>query len=179
MRRLRDRLDEAELDATMIIAGLDVDVGHIYLIDDPGDYICCDSEAFAAIGLGRQHAQSVFTEAMYTDITPWTEAVVLVYLAKKRAEAAPGVGRPDTDIYWIKADGYAYVAPKADLMRELIKIWHDMNDRMRRAIGAGHGRLHNAIENLPLAADYSPKEPKPQHPQSTTGAPLRPRPSRV
>jgi hypothetical protein len=56
---------------TAVIAGLDGDAGHIYLIDDPGDYICCDSEGFAAIDLGREHAESVFTESMYTDRTPW------------------------------------------------------------------------------------------------------------
>ena len=147
--RLVTRLygDDGVLNATMIVAGLNDREGHIYLIDDPGQHVCCDAESFAAIGLGREHAESVFTESMYTHHTPWTEVVLLAYLAKSRAEAAPGVGE-DTDLYWIKSDGYGYVEPRAELMGELAKVRHDRDQRMRRALDVGHQRLRTRIEEI-------------------------------
>jgi 20S proteasome alpha/beta subunit len=145
--------DEGVLNSTMIIAGLDDNAGHIYLIDDPGDCICCDSEGFAAIGAGKEHAESVLAESMYTDRVPWTEAVVVVYLAKKRAEVAPGVGT-DTDLYWIKPEGYGYVEPTDDLMLNLEKVRNIRDQRMRRAVEAGHQRLRNLIQGFSLRSDH-------------------------
>jgi len=139
--------DEGVLNAQMIIAGLEDDAGHIYLIDDPGDCVCCDSEGFTAIGLGREPAESVFTEAMYTDRLPWTEAVVLVYLAKRRAEIAPGVG-PDTDLYWIRVDGCRYIEPQAPLLRQLDRLRIDRERRARAALDAGHRRICAEIEAI-------------------------------
>jgi 20S proteasome alpha/beta subunit len=143
---------EGAVNATMIVAGLDEGVGHIYLVEDPGDYTCCDSGGFAAVGMGREHAESVFTETMYTDGLPWTEVVLLVYLAKKRAEVAPGVG-PDTDLYWIRPEGYSYVEPHDDLMRSLSRVRRDLDRQMKRAVDRGHRRLRDAIENFHLSAD--------------------------
>lgn len=72
LQRIRNQLfgDEGVLNATMIIAGFDGSEGHIFLVDDPGDYVTCDSEGFAAIGLGREHAESVFAESQYTHWVP-------------------------------------------------------------------------------------------------------------
>jgi len=86
---------------------------------------------------------------MYTHRMPWTEAVLLAYLAKKRAETAPGVG-PDTDLYWIKPEGYGYVEPKAELMRDLDLVRRDRDRRMRRAVDAGHERLRDQITAIAL-----------------------------
>jgi hypothetical protein len=141
--------DEGVLDTMTIVAGLDGDVGHIYVVGDPGEYELRDSAGFAAIGLGSEHASAVFAESMYTEHYPWTETVLLTYLAKKRAESALGVG-PDTDLYWITPNGYGYVEPKDNLLAEFSKIQRDRDNRMRRAIEKGHRRLRSMIEGFPL-----------------------------
>jgi len=73
---------------------------------------------------------------MYTDRVPWTQAVLLLYFAKRRAESAPGAGA-DTDIYWIKPDGYGYIEPQASLMGALANVHRDRDRRMQRAVQAG------------------------------------------
>jgi hypothetical protein len=141
--------DDGVLDTMSIIAGLDGDVGHIYIIGDPGECELRDSAGFAAIGLGSEHASAVFAESMYTVHCPWTETALLTYLAKKRAESAPGVG-PDTDLYWITPNGYSYVEPSNNLLVEFSRIQRDRDDRMRRVIERGHQRLRPVIEGVPL-----------------------------
>jgi hypothetical protein len=151
VKLLRDRLDEGALRATMIIAGLDKDnEGHIFVVDDPGVCVTCDSEGFAAIGLGREHAEVVFAEANYTPYREWTEALIISYLAKRRAEAAPGVGNVDTDLYWIRSEGRGYAAPADPLLGQLGKIERDLSRNTRRVINRGHEQLKSNIETVPL-----------------------------
>jgi hypothetical protein len=52
---------------------------------------------FAAIGIGKNHAESQFIFSQHWVAKPFDETLLLAYAAKKRAESAPGVGR-QTDI---------------------------------------------------------------------------------
>jgi hypothetical protein len=52
---------------------------------------------FAAIGIGKGHAESQFTFPGHWPIKPFPETLLLCYAAKKRAESAPGVGKA-TDV---------------------------------------------------------------------------------
>jgi hypothetical protein len=154
VRQLRDRLDEGILNATIIVAELDEEGrGGIYLIEDPGDCVLCDAEGFVTTGMGSEHATSVFAEVGYTENMPWTEALLLVYLAKKRAESAPGVGEA-TDINWINVEHRAYIEPRHPIMNELEKIRRDRDRRMRRAFYDGHRRISKQLEEF----NESPEE---------------------
>lgn len=63
-----------------------------------GDKLSCVTAiGFAAIGIGKNHAES---QLMFSGHSPWMtfeETLLNTYIAKKRAEAAPGVGKA-TDI---------------------------------------------------------------------------------
>jgi hypothetical protein len=48
---------------------------------------------FAAIGIGRPHAESQFMFSGHSPWKPFDETIMLTYVAKKRAEVAPGVGK--------------------------------------------------------------------------------------
>jgi hypothetical protein len=52
---------------------------------------------FAAIGIGKAHAESQFTFSGHSPLKPFDDTLLLAYAAKKRAEAAPGVGK-NTDL---------------------------------------------------------------------------------
>jgi len=91
---------EYSFDSNLIITGTDGSGAHIYIVGDPGRAMCCDLMGFAAIGVGDWHAESQFMVAKYVSSWPFEKALRLLYLAKKRAETAPGVGT-DTDLFII------------------------------------------------------------------------------
>ncbi len=77
-----------------------------------GEIACYDSVGFAAIGYGRRHAESQFMFARYTSAARPTDAILLTYVAKKRAEVAPGVGMA-TDMFIIASLGTnAFIDPQ-------------------------------------------------------------------
>jgi hypothetical protein len=83
-----------------IITGIDTDGGpHIYMVED-GFISCRDSIGFAAIGSGSRHAESQFMLQRHAWNSPVTDTLLLAYIAKKRAETAPGVGH-ETDMFMI------------------------------------------------------------------------------
>jgi hypothetical protein len=76
---------------------------HIYTVvkSSNGDgVICCDSVGFAAVGSGARHAESQFMLARHSRYASLPDTVLLTYLAKKRSEVAPGVGK-GTDMFTI------------------------------------------------------------------------------
>ena len=82
-----------------LVAGVDASGAHIFVIYD-GVPMQADSVGFAAIGIGGRHAESQMMIAQYSPSMETSAAMMLVHLAKSRAEVAPGVG-PDTDMFVI------------------------------------------------------------------------------
>jgi hypothetical protein len=106
MPRLVDRLADG-LSAFLppsveaLIVGMDLRGAHIYECENirsPGDVHCHDALGFAAIGSGGYQASSQFMLAGHGPSRPRTDTLFLTYLAKKRAQSAPGVG-DETDIF--------------------------------------------------------------------------------
>jgi hypothetical protein len=84
--------------AEAIVTGKDAQGVHIYVSDGNGGISCRDSIGFASIGIGASHADSQFMAAGYHPLQPLPETLSLTFSAKKRAEAAPGVGK-GTDMF--------------------------------------------------------------------------------
>jgi 20S proteasome alpha/beta subunit len=119
-------LADQTADVETIVAGVDEQGGHIYMIADPGQVTCYDTIGFAAIGNGSRHAASHLLQLGYTPRTSFPRAAVLVHLAKKRAEVAPGVG-PATDGFGV---GDRYYFPVSDELSErLTAICLKMRER--------------------------------------------------
>ena len=116
-----------------IIAGIDPEGirnrpgGHIYTVRD-GNVTCHDSLGFAAVGVGSWHASSQFMLAGYSVSFYLAETLLLTYIAKKRAEVAPGVGKA-TDLFTIgtKLGSYRYLKNDfAALCGKLEKIYEQL-----------------------------------------------------
>jgi ATP-dependent protease HslVU (ClpYQ) peptidase subunit len=74
-----------------IVAGTDPAGTHIYTVS--GNIVdCVDSIGFAAIGSGSRHASSQFMFARHAWNSPFADSLLLTYIAKRKAEVAPGVG---------------------------------------------------------------------------------------
>lgn len=74
-----------------IICGMDKSGPHIYVIHD-NDSECYDDIGFAAIGIGSSYANSQFMQYRHSRLSSTADTIFTTYLAKKRAEIAPGVG---------------------------------------------------------------------------------------
>jgi len=83
---------------SIIVCGVDTRGHHIYVVHD-NDIGCYDGIGFASIGIGARHANSQFMLQGHTPHSSFAETMLLAYLAKKRAEIAPGVGT-ETDIFF-------------------------------------------------------------------------------
>ena len=119
---IRRDLTYDEVDIEAIVTGVDEDGGHIYVIQDPGQARRYDSIGFAAIGIGKAHANSQFMFAGFQRSQELPDSMMLLYKAKKRAEVAPGVGTV-TDIYSINRA--ATVAADSRWMDKLEEIYQD------------------------------------------------------
>jgi hypothetical protein len=97
VKRLTDVMQGWKVEVETIVAGVDAMGARIYQIIDPGVAICENASGFVATGIGRGHAQSQFIRARYNWSQSFARGLPLIYSAKRRAEAAPGVGR-DTDL---------------------------------------------------------------------------------
>lgn len=90
-------------DMQTIIIGADTTGPHLFHIDKWGNIRCDDLQAFSAIGIGEWHATSHLMIARYSKYTTFQNALLQIYLAKRKAEVAPGIGRT-TDIFFISED---------------------------------------------------------------------------
>jgi hypothetical protein len=86
-------------DAAIIVAGVDDTGVHIYRLYG-ADCDSADSVGFACIGSGARHANTQFMAAGHHRQLPFIETLMLAFVAKKRAEVAPGVGK-QTDMFMI------------------------------------------------------------------------------
>jgi len=84
---------------SVIFCGADPKGQHIYVVHD-NDIGCYDDIGFASIGIGARHANSQFMFQGHNPNSPLAETLLLAYIAKKRAEVAPGVGT-ETDIFFV------------------------------------------------------------------------------
>lgn len=87
---------------------------------------------FAAIGIGKSHAESQFMFSGHWPLKPFDETILLTFAAKKRAEVAPGVGK-DTDMVVIGPGLGTALKVEDKHVKELGRIY----DRSRNATDKG------------------------------------------
>ncbi|PIU57546.1 MAG: hypothetical protein COS88_00755 [Chloroflexi bacterium CG07_land_8_20_14_0_80_51_10] len=105
---LMSEYQKVELDLELLILGVDGSGAHLYHIGDPGVTTCFDAIGYAAIGSGLPHAESFLTEADYSPKITLNRAIWLCYVAKRRSERAPGVGKA-TDVLVIDDKGSRFL----------------------------------------------------------------------
>ena len=112
---LLDRnISDHELGLELIVAGVDVDGGHLHNVVEPGASECFDTLGFTATGSGYLHSVALFMSCSYNSNWKSNEALYAVFEAKKRAEHAPGVGSL-TDMAIITRKNKVKILEQADI----------------------------------------------------------------
>jgi len=79
-------------DGPVGVSGEKLNYAQLYVLDRD-KFSWATTVGFAAIGIGKFHAESQFMIAGHSPSRPFHETVFQTYAAKKRAEVAPGVGK--------------------------------------------------------------------------------------
>jgi hypothetical protein len=146
IENIREELTKFQMsEIETIMTGTDRSGSHIYTVHNltsSGNCIasCEDTVGFAAIGIGSHHAESQFMLAGHHRASPVPETLFLTYLAKKRAEVAPGVGG-ETDMLMVGPQLGSLQNIRTDVIDGLDRIYR------RHGKGATHADRRKAASN--------------------------------
>jgi 20S proteasome alpha/beta subunit len=96
------QLRNYDLQTESILCGFDKSGPHVYQVSETG-YTCHDAAGFYASGSGSRQFETIFMSHGYDCSWSVPEALLLLYRAKKNAEASPGVGKL-TDMFVMNKD---------------------------------------------------------------------------
>lgn len=102
---------------------------------------------FAAIGIGRLHAESQLTYSGHSPMRSFSETVLLTYAAKRRAEAAPGVGK-STDFLIIGPKPGTVMKVDDKHVQELDKIYRKTRQSSTKATQIAEQETAKLIERV-------------------------------
>jgi hypothetical protein len=148
---------------SIIFAGVDVDgpqgmpgtnsitYAHIYLAHD-AEVTCQDRVGFAAIGIGTSHAESQLMYEGHSSAENFVDTILVTYLAKKRAEIAPGVGKA-TDMFIIGPGVGSHTTVGDHVLAELLAIHDEHQKEVREARDTATKRMHKFDEELTKKAE--------------------------
>ena len=133
-----------------IIAGVDGDGSHIYtLIND--DIRCDNSVGFSAIGSGYWHANSQLMHARYNFVASLPDSLLLTYIAKRRAEIAPGVGK-GTDMFMVGPQLGSYTRINDVVLGQLDRTYETILKKECRGLESGKKEIQKYVARLTEAS---------------------------
>lgn len=131
--RLQEQLQSHHYDVEAMVVGVNDRVAGMYRIDEFGVITNHADIGFLSIGVGGIHSSAQFMYQPYTHHQNYFEAVYATFVAKKRAEVAPGVG-PGTDVFRINANGVATFP--AEIVHHLDRMYQGERVRSARRVKA-------------------------------------------
>jgi hypothetical protein len=155
-----------------IFAGNDATGPHIYVAYD-GEVNCLDAVGFAAIGSGSCHANSELMFARHTVARQFAETLLLVYSAKKRAEAAPGVGI-GTDMFTIGPLLGSYKSIEPHVLEGIEKIYQTTQKANRKAIQRAEQSAKTYMDEISRASATTKEQATEVKAASETSAEVKP-----
>lgn len=148
------------LDLEAMVVGCDAKIASLLRVDCQGLITQHDDVGFLSIGGGGIHSSAYFMQLPYKHHALYPSAVLTTFLAKKRAEIAPGVGSL-TDMFLITADGWRRL--EADEMNLLERAYRDLKKRNARAMVEIERRLIVSATKAEIVhkvgAEGAPHEP--------------------
>jgi hypothetical protein len=123
---------------------------------------------FAAIGIGKFHAESQFMFSGHWPSKPFHETLLLAYAAKKRAEVAPGVGR-DTDMVVIGPSLGFSLKVEDKHIAGLERIYQKSRTSGMRAINTAVSETKNFLEKV--REEYATREKSISEPATQSADP--------
>jgi len=168
IRLVTEQLFQIVVGDPVIFAGID-DIGtQIYQANGDG-ISSCNMIGWVAIGIGGRHAESQFMLAEHTRLDSFGDTALLTYIAKKRSQVAPGVGK-QTDMFWINDRGYQNFS--AEHIDALDKIYKKLEDDQGKALSDAKAAVHQYIEEEKKREAQkrakNPPEPPPPNPSETS-----------
>ena len=142
------QMQNHRVDAEAIVCGIDNIGTHILHVDCDGFCTYQNDRSFVSIGIGYHHANSWLMAEGYSDTWSMRQAIFAVYAAKKRGEAAPGVGKA-TDVHLITKMGVSLLIP--DLFGRL-------EGSFQAYLAEHHQSVEAAIARLKIEAEASPAD---------------------
>ena len=112
-------LSQFDLGTEILLAGFGPRGASVAHVTNPGTMRWVNAVEFFAIGSGSMHAMLSLMLLGYSSTWPVERALLHVYLAKRAAEAAPGVGN-STDLWTATASGAKPIA--APLFAEIDRL---------------------------------------------------------
>jgi len=158
-------LDYAVPDCAVIVAGKDPDGTHIYTVE--GTYVSAlDSIGFASVGIGARHAQSQMMQSQHHWNASVSDGLLSSYVAKRRAEVAPGVGKV-TDIVIIGPNlgNMVYVADHVHV--RLSQAYDDLVAAEKGAAETARIAIAQFVEELTGPAGALPQDQAPDEEDAT------------
>lgn len=129
------------LGVELLVAGVDVSGGHVFTIHNPGGrHLHHDVIGHAAIGSGWIHAIQSMIGFHHASMQPLLDTIFRVYVSKRRAELAPGVGR-ETDLMIVTQAGPERLTE--DAIAQLSGLYDDLES-------SAEGALEGKLEGLAL-----------------------------
>jgi hypothetical protein len=169
--RLTEDILNFEMPAmSIIMAGRDPLGSHIYEVHN-GDSGSFNTIGYAAIGAGARHANAHFMMSAQSGATSVAETLWNSYLAKKRAEVAPGVGRDATDIGMVGPQlGANMILDAGALKSQLEKVYKqtiEMEEAARKSaskemVSYVEGLAQQAIAHTAPQAESAGEAPPPK-----------------
>lgn len=162
VQRISSELRAVDIEVEALILGVDQLGGHVYAVRNPGAIINGDADGFAAIGVGQWHAESQFMFAKFSQGWLMNPTLWLAHYAKRRSEAAPGVGR-ETDMIAISLNEGA-VSVRPEIVKALDKIYDSTRRMESNALKKAQVNLEAFLatffqQSVPLPSQPTPAPP--------------------
>jgi len=133
---------------SIIMAGRDPLGSHIYEVHN-GDSGNLNTIGYAAIGAGARHANAHFMMSGQSGSSSIAETLWNSFLAKKRSEVAPGVGREITDIGMVGPQlGSNLVLDNSELKSQLEKVYKQTIEMEEAARKTASEEMNSYVEKL-------------------------------
>jgi hypothetical protein len=133
-------------DVSAIFAGLDQYGAHIYVVRN-NEVNCVDNVGFAAIGIGSRHASSQFMFAGHAWNSPFPDTLLLTHFSKKKAEAAPGVGK-ETDMAMVGPTLGSFITIGEPILNKLDAAYQELVRSEDIAFAQARGEIRTYVEEL-------------------------------
>jgi 20S proteasome alpha/beta subunit len=124
---LDEYLTSFTLETDFLVVGIDEYGGHVLSVDFPGTIQYLDKIGFGAVGSGVPHATVSLCLDGQMRNRSLAETLYAVYVSKKKAEPAPGVGA-ETDMGVITSNGICFLEEAH--MKALASIYADSSKRV-------------------------------------------------
>ncbi len=133
------QMQQYDIGVELLVAGVDGSGGHVFTIHNPGGrHQHHDVIGHAAVGSGMIHALQSMIGFRHAAMQPLKETIFRVYVSKRRAELAPGVGR-ETDLVVITSGTMERLREAA--MEELESLYDELQASADEALAGKIGGL--------------------------------------